>query len=104
MAIRNKILTPLALFIISLILIITGAVLTVSIIFILFGIPLLIIGVILFILSIFLFVAGTLDSISSLFRPRLKLKKKINVQIKPKQRKKGKIIDVKEKKGVYEAE
>ena len=56
------------------------------------------------IVSIFLFVGGALDSISSLFRSSYKLKSQIKVGKRPKKREKRKIIDVKEKKGVYEAE
>lgn len=78
-----------------------GAVFTISIIFIFIGIPLLIIGFILMIISVLLFLGGTIDSFLSLFR----LKQfKVSKEKPKKKRDRRKIIEVREKDGVYKAE
>lgn len=104
--IRNKLLTPIVVFIISLFLIIIGAVLSISIIFLYIGLPLLVIGILLLVTSIFLFISGVLGGFTSLFRrtPRQKVESNSNIkQDRLKERRKGKIIDVSDDGGVYRA-
>jgi len=96
----SNLIFPIILFIISLFIIIIGVVLTISIIFFYIGIPLIIIGLILILISILSFFGATINSIFSLFRPR----HKVDIKEKPRKKKKGKIIDVKEEKGIYRPE
>lgn len=78
----------------SIIILIIGIFLTLSVLFISVGIPLIIIGIIFLILSILLFISGTADIIIKILKSPLNL-------FKEKENKK--IIDLKEKDGVYEA-
>ena len=101
--IKNTITTSIFLFVLSLILIITGAILTITILFAYFGIPILIIGILLLIFSIIFFTFSVLGGISSIFKPRRKDKTtKITSKLKEKKETKKKIIDVKEKEGIWE--
>ncbi|MBR9699217.1 hypothetical protein GOV09_02070 [Candidatus Woesearchaeota archaeon] len=84
-----KVSSALLLFFISLFIIVMGSILTVSIIYLFFGIPLLVIGVLLLLLSVFSFFTGTLGGLFSLFSRKKK--------------KKGRIVDLKEKNGVFQA-
>ncbi|MBD3163621.1 hypothetical protein GF323_00305 [Candidatus Woesearchaeota archaeon] len=92
----------ITLFIISVFLIIIGLLLTISIIFIPIGLPLLIIGIILIIISVFLFISGSVETISSLLKPKNRVKIKIAARKEKKPKKRPKIIDVKEQQGIYE--
>ena len=99
---RMGISTPIVLFIVALFFIIIGAVLTVSIVFLFIGLPILIIGILLALISIMMFIRELFGKFTSLFSFDMK---KSKPEIKPKigKKRKGKIIDVKERKGVYEA-
>lgn len=88
MRIKSRLLTGIILLVVSIFLIVLGIVLTVSIVFSVIGVPLLIIGVILLIISVFSMAFGTIGDLLELVK-------------KPFKKRKSKIIEVKEKDGVY---
>ena len=99
---RPGVTAAIALFVISLFLIVIGAILTVSIVFFFIGLPLLIIGALLAISSIFLFIHTVLGGFVSLFRlPKKRKQRVLRANKSLKRVKKGKIIDVDEKEGIY---